>query len=323
MRTRGERGLRRAIVSVCAVIGLAVLLLAGGCAREHTDVGYESRDDLSAQVRVCVSILPQAFVVERIGGERVAVEVLVGPGQSPHTYEPTPAQMVALERADIYFRIGVPFEDALMDRIERTMPDLQIVDLRNGITLLPLADHDHGPGEECAGEHGRLDPHTWLDPGLVAVQARTVAEALSQLDPDGVASYRSNVAALLGDLARVDAEVREVLEPVRGERMLVFHPAFGYFARAYGLEQVAIEVEGKEPGPRQLQRMVEQAAERRVNAIFVQPEFARTAAEAVAREIGVEVISIDPLARDYLENLREMAGTVRRALESGGDESDG
>lgn len=322
MRTRAGGGARPGSARLCAVFAAAVLL-AGGCEREHADVGDESRDDLSAQMRVCVSIPPQAFLLERIGGERVAIEVLVGPGQSPATYDPTPAQMVALERADLYFRIGVPFEDTLIGRIEQSMPALEIVDLREGIDLLPLEGHHHGPGEECVGDHGRPDPHTWLDPELMKVQARTVAEALARIDPDGEASYKSNLSALLDDLDRVHAEVTEILEPVRGEQMLVFHPAFGYFARAYGLEQVAIEVEGKEPGPRQLQRIVVQAREQRARAIFVQPEFAATTARAVAREIGAEVASLDPLARDYLENLREMARTVRAALGNGGNESDG
>lgn len=298
-----------------AIFLLLPLVLAAGCLPESGMNGEDIAGRTAPLVSVCVSIPPQAFAVERIGGERVEIEVLVGPGQSPATYDPTPAQMVALDRADLYFRIGVAFENALMVRIERTMPDLQIVDLREGITLLRLPDHQHGGGghDNCA--HGAMDPHTWLNPGLMAVQARTIADSLTRHDPEGADIYAVNLSLLEADLERVDEEIGEILAPVRGGQMFVFHPAFGYFAEAYGLEQVAIEIEGKEPSSQQLGSIIAQGREQRVKAIFVQPEFSTAAATAVAREVGAEVVSIDPLARDYLHNLTEMARKVREALE--------
>lgn len=290
----------------------ALALLAAGCAREP---GTEPQAP-AATVRVCVSIPPQAFFVERIGGERVSVEVLVGPGQSPATYEPTPTQMAALDEADVYFRIGVPFEDALMDRISASMPDLNVVDLRRGITLRPIAGHGHDHG------HGRLDPHTWLDPRLAAVQARTIEQELAGLDPAGAGIYAAGLAALEAELRQVDAQVAAQLEPVKGRQLFVFHPAFGYFADAYGLVQVPIEIEGREPAPRELEEVIELARSRGIRAIFIQPEFSDASARAIASELGAQVVRIDPLARDYLANLREMARKIRNALEgSGGDPS--
>ncbi len=305
-----------AYVAVCAMAALAL----AGCPRDVPEIGDETGSPTDAPVSACVSIPPQAFLLERIGGERIVLEVLVGPGQSPHTYEPTPAQMVALERADLYFRIGVSFEDTLIGRIEQTMPALEIVDLRDNIELRHLPTHAHGPDQDHVS-HGEKDPHIWLDPKLMTVQARTVADALSRADPDGADLYEGALNSLIDDIEQLDETLHELLAPVRGRQMFVFHPAFGYFAEAYGLEQVAIEVEGKEPGARQLQGIVEQARDREVKAIFVQPEFSQVAARAVAREIGAEVVIIDPLARDYLQNMHQIARKVSEAL--GGERGGG
>lgn len=285
-----------------------VALMAAGCEREAAR--SPEGDATRASVSVCVSIPPQAFIVERIGGDRVSVEVLVGPGQSPTTYEPAPAQMSTLDRADVYFRIGVPFEETLMGRISASMPHLNVVDLRRGIELQPIGDHDHQEGRQ----HGRLDPHTWLDPELAAVQAETIRDELTRLDPHRTATYEANLEALLADLEDVDRDIAEMLDPFAGRKMFVFHPAFGYFARAYELEQVAIEIEGKEPAPRELQHIVELAEEEGLRAIFVQPQFSDRSARAIAAEVDTQIIELDPLARDYLSNLREMARKIRSGL---------
>jgi len=267
------------------------------------------RDDASASARVSVfvSILPQAYFVERIGGERVAVQTLIGPGQSPATWEPSPAGMTDLSEADVFFRIGVPFENTLMPRIAATLPDFNVVDTRRGITLRPM-----GPGENAP-----RDPHIWLDPVLVKIQAHTIADELSRLDPDGAELYAQNLAALLDDLDSLDAEIREALGPARGSTMLVFHPSWGYFADRYGLRELAIEVEGKSPGARQLHEIIETARAQEVRVIFVQPQFSTAGAEAIAREIGAVVTYADPLPPDYIVELRRVARTIADKLDGG------
>jgi zinc transport system substrate-binding protein len=292
-----------------AVLG-ALALMAAGCARESAEKSRRAVPSEAAAVSVCVSIPPQAFFVERIGGDRVSVEVLVKPGHSPATYEPTPAQMATLDRADVYFRIGMPFEGTLMDRISASMPGLNVVDLRRGIELQPIGGHDHEEGHQ----HGRLDPHTWLDPDLAAVQSRTIHDELVRLDPDRTAMYAANLEDLLTDLEEVKRDLSEMLAPVVERRMVVFHPAFGYFARACGLEQVPIEIQGKEPAPRELQHVIDLAEEQDLRAIFVQPQFSDTSARALAAAVDAEIIELDPLARDYLSNLREMARRIRGGL---------
>jgi len=277
-------------------------------------------------VRVMVSILPQAAFVEQIGGERVEVGVLVRPGQSPHTYQPTPAQMAELAKARIYFRIGVTFERELMPRIESSIPGLEVVDLRQGIALRPMEEahaHDHSHGDSHAHDHkhepGEPDPHVWLDPLLVKVMSATIRDALVKADPDGAAHYEARHAAWVAELDRVHQTLSETLAPLKGSKVYVFHAAYGYFTDRYGLKQEPVEVGGKSPSPRQISRIVNMARQDGVRVIFVQPQFDQRAARAIAESIGGSVLALDPLARDYIANLEGMAQTIRKELKSFGD----
>jgi zinc transport system substrate-binding protein len=264
-----------------------------------------ARKDEASRPHVFVSILPQAYVVERVGGQLVDVDVLVGPGQSPATYEPTPKQMAALSESSAYFRIGVPFEEALLAKLQRSCPDLNVVDTRKGIELRPMV----------AEGHGAKDPHVWLDPRLVKEQARNIAAELERLDPWHAAEYRGNLRAFEEDLDALDRRIAAMLEPLKNRPFLVFHPSYGYFANAYGLKQVAVETEGKEPGVKRLGELIQLAKRERVTTIFVQPEFSSTNAEVIAEAIGGKVVPLDPLARDYMVNLEQMARRIRDALE--------
>jgi zinc transport system substrate-binding protein len=264
---------------------------------------------------VFVSILPQAFFVERVGGDRVRVDVLVQPGQSPATYSPTPRQLADLARARALFSAGVPFEAGLLPRVRASLPGLRVVDTLSGIEVRTMA-----AGHQCDGhgdhrhDHGAGDPHVWLDPMLVKRQARTIRDALGELDPKGQAGFEANCAAFEKELDALHAELTAALAPLRGREIFVFHPAYGYFCAAYGLKQVAVEVEGKAPGARQLARLIDSAQQRGVRVIFVQPQFSRKSARSVAAAIGGAVVDMDPLARDYLANMREMASRIKAAL---------
>jgi zinc transport system substrate-binding protein len=250
---------------------------------------------------VFVSIPPLKFVVERLAADAVAIEVLLPPGASPHTYEPTPRQMADLDRARIYLAIGVPFEKAILGKISAVIV---------GVTLLPVmgdADH-HGPGAP--------DPHIWLDPMRMATVAATVAGALTEILPSKKTEIERNLGALERALAATDARVAAILDGLSGRSMVVFHPAYGYFARRYGLHQVAVEAEGKAPSARQLASTVDTLRTESVTAIFIQPQFSRIAADRVAAALGCQVVELDPLAGDYLANLEEMARRIAAALGS-------
>lgn len=274
----------------------------------------------SAVLRVFVSVLPQQYFLERIGGDRVAVEVLVGPGQSPATLDPTPKQMARLSSADLYVRIGVPFEEVLMDRLAEVNSGLTIIDQREGLDLLILEEgHHHDDGHDH--EAGDEDPHVWLSPKLALTQARTVAQALEKADPAGAAGYEANLAGFVADLESVDARIEAALAGLESREFFVFHPAYGYFADAYGLTQVAVEAEGKEPSGRQLARLIDRAKAAGVRVIFVQPQFSDKSARAVADAVGAAVVKMDPLALDYLDNLERMAATLADELGRTSEES--
>lgn len=285
-------GMTTCIIRASFCMLMAVGLTAvPGCDKEGS-VG-----STPGKITVFTSIVPQEYFVERIGGDRVEVQALVTPGSSPATYEPTPRQMAALSEAKLFFRIGVPFENTFVPKVEGVTEGLRIVDTSRGIAI-----------------RGN-DPHIWLSPRLVKVQARTIAEALIEADPAGKTTYEQNLATLLKDLDALDTDLAEALAPVRGKTFMVFHPAWGYFADAYGLRQEPIEIEGKEPTGRQLARMIELAKNQGVRVIFVQPQFDRSSAERIADAIDGVVVPIDPLARDYVGNLERVAATVREALQ--------
>lgn len=261
-----------------------------------------------AQV-VYVSIPPQAFLVERLAGDLVEIEVLLPPGASPATYEPTPKQMAALDRSQLYLQIGAPFEGPVLAKVADLMPDVRIVDCRAGVELDPIGGdgHDHG--------FGLLDPHIWLDPRRMKTIADTTAKALQALLPDESPAIEERLATLHAAIDDTDGRVGEALAPLAGQTLLVFHPAYGYFTRRYGLIQRAVEVDGKAPSARRLATVVEEIRQQPVPVLFVQPQFSRSAAERVAAALDCELVELDPLAGDYLANLETMADRIVRALQ--------
>jgi zinc transport system substrate-binding protein len=280
---------------------------------------------------VFVSIPPQAFFVERIAGDLAEVHVMVGPGQSPHTLEPTPKQLTDLAKARVYFAIGLPFERRLLGKIGSISPNIRIVHTEGGVPyrlmraepaghkrdeLQPESEnvtgHVHGQGPR--GRGAVPDPHIWLSPKLVKIQAATIAKVLQEMDPAHAVRYRTNLKHFIASLDDVDKKIAGELTPYRGRPFYVYHPAFGYFADAYGLVQVPIEREGKDPGASEIAAIIESAKVHRAKTIFVEPQFPKGQAEAIARAIGGKVVGLDPLARDYLNNLELMAGRIRKAL---------
>ena len=278
------------------IAAVRLLLVAGvlaGC-------GQQTTPTVSAALHVTVSILPQRYFVERVGGEYVTVNVMVEPGANPATYEPQPEQLRALNLADVYFSIGVPFEDVWLERFASVNENLLLVDTTQGI--------------ERQGDPEHPDPHIWLSPALVKVQAQTIYETLSQLDPAHQETYRANLESFLADIDALDADIRETLTGVENRKFMVFHPSWGYFARDYGLEQLPVEVEGQEPSAAELAALVARAKQEGIKVIFAQPEFSTRSAETIAQEIGGEVLLISPLAPDWLDNLRRVAEVLAKRM---------
>jgi zinc transport system substrate-binding protein len=291
-------------VIVGALVLSAALLI--GCSQDATP-------ESTGTLHVTVSILPQQYFVERIGGAHVNVNVMVQPGASPATYEPKPEQLQALSKADAYISIGVPFEDAWLERIGSANPDMLLVDSAQGIERMAMATHHH-EGEEHEEEAKNLDPHIWLSPCLVSVQAQNIYDALVRLDPEREDTYKANLDRFVANIDELDAHIRETLAGVDNRKFMVFHPSWGYFARDYDLEMIPIEIGGQEPSAAELAALVEEAHEEGIRVIFAQPEFSTRSAEIIANEIGGEVLLVSPLAADWLDNLRRVAETFAEAM---------
>lgn len=280
-------------------------------------------------LRVFVSVLPMQTFVERVGGAHVEVRSMVRPGHSPHNYEPTPQQIAALAGTRLYVRIGLPFEDAWMHRIRSASPAMQVLDARSGLALRSLEAHEHdadGHGHDheprrahAGGEHAHAgdapDPHLWTSPPLAARISAGIRDTLSQLDPANAADYERNYRAFATELEALDAQIHALLDPLPQRRFMVFHPAWGYFADNYDLVQVPIEREGKEPGAKALAALIEQARREGVRVVFVQPQFDMRLAERIAEAIDGGVVAVDPLAADYVDNLRRVAQQFAAALQ--------
>jgi zinc transport system substrate-binding protein len=265
-------------------------------------------------VRAFVSIAPQKYFVERIGGGRVAVSVLVPSGADPHTYEPKPQQMAGLARSDVYFSIGIDFERVWLKRIAGTHPQMRIVPTDAGIEKILMPGHRHSPkkaGGRAKDQHhhhkGSADPHVWLAPAPVKIQAGHIRDALISIDPHNRMLYQANYEGFLKEINGLDAEIKAMFSGREGMPFLVFHPSWGYFAQAFGIEQVPIEIEGKDPKPAQLQTIIKRARERRIRVVFVQPQFSAKSAEMISRAIDGRVVYVDPLAEEWSLNMRAVA----------------
>jgi len=286
------------------------------------------------KVRAFVSILPQKYFVERIGGDLVDVDVLVPPGANPHMYEPSPRQMTALTRAQVYFAIGVNLEHAWLPRLADANRAMLVIRSQEGVDKMPMAAHHHDDGDEHEAlheehegeygheamheehEHGILDPHIWLDPLRVKIIARNTCAGLVKVDPAHKSAYETNLAAFLEELDQLNDSITKRLSALPADKrtFMVFHPSWGYFAKRYDLTQVAIDAGGSEPSPRHLAEIIEHGRELGVSVVFVQPQFSRRSADVIASELHARVLPLDPLAENWRENLQRAADAFVQAL---------
>jgi zinc transport system substrate-binding protein len=293
---------------------------------------------LYANVNAVVSILPQQTFVKAIGGDKVNVALMVKPGSSPHSYEPKPSQMKDISNADIYFSIGVEFEEAWLPKFANQNKKMQIVDLSENITKIPMAAHHHHDDEdehadhdheehadhkdhdheehadhdhEHEHEHGSLDPHVWTSTANVKIIATNIYNSLVKLDNKNKAYYKNNYEKFLIQINTTDKTIKKILVDVpSGTKFMVFHPAWGYFARDYGLTQFAIEAGGKNPKPKQVTHLIDEAKEEQVKAVFTAPEFSDKVATQIAKEVGIPVIKVSPLNPKWSENLIQLANAI-------------
>ena len=283
-----------AVITTLLLI-MAVLLVGCNAGKETAQPVTDNKKN--DKLIVFVSILPQADFVRQLGGDRVEVSVMMPPGANEHNYEPDTGQLKALSQADLYVKVGhLPFEEAWMERFISTNRDMLVVDSSQSIEMI---------------EH---NPHIWLSPRLVKIQANTISAALVQLDPENQDYYLQQKQIFLKELDKLDQEITTTLSGVKGKSFLVYHPAWGYFARDYGLQEVAIEEHGKEPGAREMSRIIDYAKKNQIKTIFDSSQHSTHSADAIAAELGARVVLLDPLPANYMDNMRKVAKTMAEEL---------
>lgn len=272
-------------------------------------------------LKIFVSVPPQKWLSDKIGGTLVTTDVLVNKGQDPHTYEPTPKQLTTLSQAKIYFTLDIEFEKQIIPKLEQTVPTLHIIDTAASIPKIAMTEHED-ESEPSDQDHTNKkhqhqegsDPHVWLSPLNLKLMAADMARAMIASDPVNKTTYEKNLLEVNKILDQVHQKIAQELAPYQGASFYVFHPAFGYFAHTYHLHQKAIETGGKSPTPRQLSALITQARTNKAQVIFVQPQFDPKSAAAIANAIGGEVVPLDPLAEDVVANLEIMARKIKSAL---------
>lgn len=254
------------------------------------------------KLSVAVTLAPYAKIVQEIAGEKVSVVTLVPPNANPHTFEPKPNSLRAFSKATLYLSDGSGLDKAWRPRFQGVNPNIRIVDVSQGVSWMKEEAHEHGHEHEQDEE---LDPHIWNSPRMAIVIAANVCSALVEVDAPNAGLYRTNLEKFSKRLSDLDVKFTEVTKALPEDRrtFIVFHPSYGYLARDYGLNQVAVEMHGKEPKPRDLQKLVHEAKEHQVKTVFVQPQFSRRSAESLSREIQAKIVSIDPLAFDFEKEL--------------------
>ena len=281
--------------------------------------------------QLTVNILPQKYFVEKIVKDKFDINVMVKPGSSPHNFEPKPSQMKSLASSKAYFLVGDPSEQAWIGKFKQNAKDTLFVDTTIGIERIAIVAHKHHDEEdedeheghahhEHEHEHEKhvehdhdesgLDPHTWLDPISVKVQAKNIYETMLKIDEKNSDFYKVNYEEFVKELDSLDTEIKNILAPYKDKAFMVFHPSWGYFAKRYNLEQISIEVEGKEPKPNELVKLIEEAKKHDIKIIFVSPQFSQKSAQAISKNIGANVVAIDPLSDDWQKNLLKVASEI-------------
>ena len=275
------------------VFAAAVLLIFSIGIFIYANSKNKNNNNKNEKINIMVSILPQVDFVGSIGKDKVSVEVMIPPGFSPATYEPSMEQLKELSKADLYIKIGhIPFEKTQMKKLEDLNPKMKVIDSSDRTEIY------------------ENDPHIWLSPKLVKLQVENIYLALVEMDAENKSFYENNKNEYLVELDNLDLELKNTFSKIKGRKILVFHPAFGYLARDYGFEQIAVEIDGKEPSAENLANIIDLAKEENIKTIFVQKQFSLKSAEAIAKQIDGSVVSLDPLSKDYVENLRRIAKEI-------------
>lgn len=254
--------------------------------------------------------------MEKVGGDKVKVTTMVPAGADAHTYEPLPEQLKEISNAKMYVQVGsgLEFETVWMDKLTEINKNMLVVNSSKGISFIPNEDI----GEPCHqhGEESQYDTHVWVSPRNAKIMVENIYQGLIQVDPANKDYYKANKDKYLQELDNLDKNITATLACVKNRKILVYHPAWGYFCRDYGLTQIAIEKDGKEPTPQGMASVIDQAKRENIKVVFISPQFSRKSAESVASEIGGQVVMIDYLDKNYIENMKKVAEAFKNSLQN-------
>lgn len=301
------------IISLFLLLSLVGFTFITGC------ISSDNTNDET--INVVATIIPQKEMINAIGKDYVEVTIMVPAGESPHSYEPTPEQIINIAQASAYFMVGsgVEFELTHLETIQEQNPDLTLFDCSKNISLLSFDEHygkekyqqyNQTSTENQEPKSQGTDPHIWTSPINFKKMAETVYEGLIQIDPNHQQEYQENYEQYISKLRELHNNITTMLKPYPGESFMVYHPSWGYFSDTYQLKQIAIEEEGKQPGIKGIEAIIEQAQKENISVIFVSPQFDTSSAETIAEEINGEVASVNPLMTNYTETLRTFAEII-------------
>ncbi len=295
------------LIKPLAIFAICAILLFSGCTEKVQENSTETEVS-SDKLIVAVSILPQAEFVEQIGGNNVKTVVMVPPGSDPHSYEPTPSQLENLSNAQMYVKVGsgLSFETVWMDKLISINSKMLVVNSSAGIKQIMIEN-------DPDGDTG-ADPHVWTSPLNAKVMVKSIYDGLVSIDPDNETTYKQNYDSYIAKLDEADTKLKTALAGKEGTSFMVYHPAWAYLAKDYGLNEIAVEVQGKEPSPQDMQKLIDEAKEKGIKVIFVQSGFSTASAKTIADQIGGEVVEVDPLAKDYIDNLDRVSNAFAKGL---------
>lgn len=250
---------------------------------------------------ITVSILPEKYFVERIVGEDYKINVMLPPGASPAAYDPTPRQLKELNNSSVYFRIGyIPFEKNYIKKFENLNPNMKIIDISKGVDLIKKGK--------------TIDPHIWLSPKMVKIQIENIMKAMIRVNPQKSKKYRENYEKVKEKLEKLDKNITRKFKNRKSNKFLVYHPSWTYFAKDYNLDQIAIEIDGKTPTPKNIKNTIDFAKKENIKMILVQKQMSIQSAKIIAQEINGEVIQLDPLAENWYKNMNKIVKIFEEKL---------
>ena len=284
------------------VILFGILMISESCGNRSGSKDAGQKETLS------VSIPPQKYFIEQIAGDEFNINVMIPPGANPVTYDPSPGKMKEVANSVAYIKVGhLAFEKIWMDKFTSVNADMKIID-QSTYTELIKADKETNPHNHA--HSSRVDPHIWTSPKAVKKQVKAIKEGLAEINPANESFYNKKYRNFLNNIDTLDSFVEKRLGDAKNESFMIFHPALSYYARDYGLNQISIEFEGKEPTPSKLKEIVDLARREQIKTVFIQKQFNVDNAETVADEIGADLEVINPLGSNWMETIKDITEKI-------------